>query len=470
MRWTPAQLAAITSGRVLADTGEPIAGAFLDSRNPVVGGLFVPIVAARDGHAFLDAAIEAGAAAVLTGPNRPRPRAGASVIEVACPEVAFATLARDARARCTGPVVGITGSNGKTTTRSMIAAVLATGFGDVLCTRGNYNNHLGVPLTLLSPPHRADAMVLEFGMSAAGENRALAELARPTISVITSIALEHLEFMGSLEAIAAAEAEVISTLPPGGIVVAPADEPMLRPHLVRAPKHVEKVMFSDAGTNAQVQVRTVEVGASTLARLGYQTATHRGEIDVHLQLFGAHNARNAAAALAVGLGLGLDVQAMADALSQVQPVGDRSRVMQLGPHHVIADCYNANPGSCEAALTSLAEVNVATPGRRVAVLGDMLELGPEELQLHEMIGRRAGELGIDVVFGVGPRSRSLVAAARASGAEAHHLGDALASTPEGLTSAAAQVYKTLGSSGGWLLIKGSRGIRLERLLDPLNTL
>ncbi|MGB1275923.1 MAG: Mur ligase family protein, partial [Nannocystaceae bacterium] len=186
MRWTPEAVATITAGTLVRSGGGPIAGAFFDSRKPIVGGLFVPIVAARDGHDFLDAAIDAGASAVLTGPGRSLPKEGASVIEVADPERAFATLARHARQQCTGPVIAITGSNGKTTTRALIEAVVASGYKQVLCTQGNFNNHLGVPLTILGEPHQPDAMVLEFGMSAPGENRHLAQIAEPTVSVITS--------------------------------------------------------------------------------------------------------------------------------------------------------------------------------------------------------------------------------------------------------------------------------------------
>lgn len=461
MRWSPAQIATITNGRLLRDTGGDVACAFIDSRHPVAGGLFVPIVAARDGHAFIDTAIAAGASAVLTAPGRPLPRAGASVIEVANPQHALATLARDARRRCQGPVVAVTGSNGKTTTRAMLEAVLKSGFDSVLCTQGNLNNHLGVPLTLLGSPHNPDAMVIEFGMSAPGENRHLAEIAEPTISVITSIALEHLEFMGSIEAIAEAEAEVLATLPAGGLVVAPGDEPLLAPHLAKAPTHTQLLTF--AGDQPAVEILGVELGPTTTTRLGYRVGARSGEVELQLQLFGAHNARNAAAALAVGLGLGLDVEAMARALAQVEPVGDRGRVIASGADQLIADCYNANPGSCEAALRSLATVG----GQKVAVLGDMLELGPEELQLHANLGALAASLGIDVVFGVGPRSRATVEAVRAAGKIAYHLADNLESAPGGPAAVAATIRAHLGAIPSWILLKGSRGIRLERLLAPL---
>ncbi|MCA9695160.1 MAG: UDP-N-acetylmuramoyl-tripeptide--D-alanyl-D-alanine ligase, partial [Myxococcales bacterium] len=206
MRWSPQALARITGGALVRDAGREVAGAFLDSRTPIPGGLFVPIVAARDGHDFIPAAIASGAAATLIARGRPRPDdPRVSVIEVDDPLTALERLAADARARCDGPVVAITGSNGKTTTRAMIAAVLEVGFAPVLATQGNFNNHLGVPLTLvreLEGGAAPRAMVIELGMSAPGEVDALAALVRPTCAVITSVALEHLEFMGSLDAIA----------------------------------------------------------------------------------------------------------------------------------------------------------------------------------------------------------------------------------------------------------------------------
>jgi UDP-N-acetylmuramoyl-tripeptide--D-alanyl-D-alanine ligase len=221
MRWTAEHLATAAGGRVVRRSDRPIAGAFIDSRTPIPGGVFVPVVAARDGHDFIADAVAGGAAAVLVMPGRAVPGGDCTVIEVDDTLVALGALARAARDEWTGPVVAISGSNGKTTTRAMIEAVLRTRFARVLATRGNFNNHLGVPLTLLGEPHEVDAAVLELGMSAPGENDHLAGIVRPDVAVITSVAIEHLEFMGSLEAIAAAEAEPVRHVRAGGVVVRP---------------------------------------------------------------------------------------------------------------------------------------------------------------------------------------------------------------------------------------------------------
>ncbi|MEZ4427651.1 MAG: UDP-N-acetylmuramoyl-tripeptide--D-alanyl-D-alanine ligase [Nannocystaceae bacterium] len=459
MRWSPQALARITGGALVRDAGREVAGAFLDSRTPIPGGLFVPIVAARDGHDFIPAAIASGAAATLIARGRPRPDdPRVSVIEVDDPLTALERLAADARARCDGPVVAITGSNGKTTTRAMIAAALEVGFAPVLATQGNFNNHLGVPLTLvreLEGGAAPRAMVIELGMSAPGEVDALAALVRPTCAVITSVALEHLEFMGSLDAIARAEAEVVARVRPGGRVLVPGDEPALTPYVSREGVALQGFGAGELYGAPIVEVVAVEVGVRTRVTLAIEG---HGRETFSLQTFGAHNARNAAAAVSVALAHGLPIDAVCAALERVAPVGDRGRVIALGEHLLVADCYNANPGSVKAGLAGLAAfVDV---DRRIAVLGDMLELGPDEEALHAEVGREAAALGIDALLTVGPRSRH---AALAAGAVGHHLGDALA-----LPEATAAVTEALaGSRRAAVLIKGSRGMALERLCEAL---
>lgn len=434
----------------------PIEGVFIDSRRPQPGALFVPIVAARDGHDFIDGAIKGGAAAVLIARGRPVPVGSCTVVEVDDTLAALGQLAAGARGRIEGPVVSITGSNGKTTTRAMIAAVLSSAQSDVLCTRGNLNNHLGVPLTLLGEPHEPSAAVVELGMSAPGENDHLAAIVRPTIAVITSIALEHLEFMGTLEAIAAAEAEVVPHVVDGGAVVVPGDEPSLRPHLPAGPTPAVVRFGPDA--DADVQVLGVHQSERTEATLRVPGGER---VVVRLRCFGAHNARNAAAALAVGTRLGLPLPPMVEALETVEPVGDRGRVRSMGPHLVIADCYNANPGSMEAALGSLARLREDRGGPLVAVLGDMLELGPREHELHEAVGSQCAALGLDRVVAVGPRAESIATAALRAGAASVFVGD-------DVQRAIAEVRTALrGTEPGAVLVKASRGMRLERVVEAL---
>jgi UDP-N-acetylmuramoyl-tripeptide--D-alanyl-D-alanine ligase len=459
VRWTPERLSEDAEGRLVQRGDRPIAGAFIDSRAPVQDGLFVPIIAARDGHAFIGAAASGGASAVLVQADRAEAISfpeGITVVEVDDTLRALTRLAARCRDRFDGPVIAITGSNGKTTTRAMIAAVAESAHGEVLCTRGNLNNHLGVPLTILGEPHTPDVMVLELGMSAPGENDHLASFVRPTVHVVTSIALEHLEFMGSIEAIAAAEAEPIRHVSPKGAVVVPGDEPLLEPHLPGTDGPT--VVRFGVDERAHVRVLDVRTGERTTARIRLRAGE---EVDVRLRLFGAHNARNAACALAVGEHLGFAVAPMVDALEQVEPVGDRGRVLRLGAHLVVADCYNANPGSVEVALRSLAGLRAQREGPLLAVLGDMLELGPREAELHAEVGRLAAELGLDGLVGLGPRTVATVDAAREGGIAAHHVGDDPA-------AAAAWVRQRLATaSPGAVLVKASRGIRLERVIDLL---
>ncbi len=460
VKWSPEALGEVLSRRcggsvVRAGTAQ-IAKAFIDSRNPVQGALFVPIVARRDGHDFIPHAIEGGAAAVLIRKDKTPPEGDLTVIQVPDTLAALTELAREAREVISGPVVAITGSNGKTTTRALVEAVLRSAHGEVLCTHGNLNNHLGVPLTLLDEPHAPDAAVIELGMSAPGENDHLAGIVRPTVGIITSIAIEHLEFLGTLQAIAAAEAEVMAHVAEGGALVVPVDEPLIenqipegyRPRVLRVgPEH-----------GADVQVVSVEVAERTRVKL-----LVGGEpVDVALQLFGAHNARNAASALAVAMHLGLPLAPAVEAIEAVEPVGDRGRVLPFGAHLLVADCYNANPGSMEAALHSLQLLSEHRDGPLVAVLGDMLELGPSENELHAEVGTLAADLRIDAVVGFGPRSAHLVEAAKKGGVGATlHVEDDVA-------AAAAFVRTALGDAEpGAALFKGSRGMRLERVIEAL---
>jgi UDP-N-acetylmuramoyl-tripeptide--D-alanyl-D-alanine ligase len=459
VRWTPEILAEHAGGELVRRGTRPIATACIDSRLVRPGALFVAIVAARDGHDFVDDAITAGATGVLQERGRAQPDGDVTIVEVDDTLAAMQRLAARSRDLVHGPVVAISGSNGKTTTRAMIAAVLGGAMPDVLCTRGNLNNHLGVPLTLLDELDERTivprAMVVELGMSAPGENDRLAAIVRPTIAVVTSIALEHLESMGSIEAIAAAEAEPFAYVAPGGAVVVPADEPLLAPHLPRAGAAV--IRFGP-DEDAEVRIVDVAVGERTRARL--RVGRGGPVVEVALRPFGSHNARNAAAALAVGLHLGLPVQQMIESLEAVEPVGDRGRTLVLGPHLVVADCYNANPGSVAAALASLVELRTARSGPLVAVLGDMLELGPTEDELHAEVGRLCAQLGLDAVATMGPRSAAIARAAAAGGVAVERCDDAPA--------AAAWVRARLADGApGAVLVKGSRGMKLERVIAAL---
>ena len=464
MRWTPAALAHAAGGKLLKVGSRPIETAFIDSRQPRKDALFVPIVAARDGHEFIDSAIEGGASAVLQAKGRPVPEADVTVVEVDDTLEGLGELARSARReRAKVPSVAITGSNGKTTTRAMVEAVLACAYTPVLSTKGNFNNHLGLPLSLLEQPHRPKAEVLELGMSAPGENDHLASIVQPRMGIVTSIALEHLEFMGSLEAIAAAEAEIMPHLPPHGLLVIPSDAPLLEAHVPTGPGAPRVLRV---GPDERADLRVVEAELSSEGTRGVIELPGGERVALELRVFGVHNLRNAGAALAVGVYLGIPLPAMVDALAKVDPVGDRGRVSTWRGHSIIADCYNANPGSMQVALESLAAYGGNAPIHRIAVIGDMLELGPTAAQLHREQGELAARLGVDRLIGVGPLSVQAVEAFRAArGTEAGVAFDAL---PADATAIATSLRDALeGHEGAALLFKGSRGIRLESVVDAL---
>lgn len=457
MRWNSASLASTAGGRLVRASERSIASAFIDSRTPIEDGLFVPIVAARDGHDFIPAAIQSGASAVLVATGRPVPEGDLTVVEVDDTLEALGRVGRAARDAIAGPVVAITGSNGKTTTRAMTQAALECGYSRVLCTQGNFNNHLGVPLTLVGEPHQPDAAVIEMGMSAPGEVDHLASIVRPQAAIITSIAIEHMESMGTLEAIARAEFEVAAHLPEGGALVIPSDEPRLHALVDDALRERVRVMTAGPDVDADVCIVDVKVGAPTVATLQVGSV----QFETRLATFGAHNARNAAAAMCVAYHLGLDLFAVARALETVEPVGDRGRAQAWGEHLIVADCYNANPGSMEVAIESLGMLRESRPGPLVAVLGDMLELGPGTEKMHAEVGHLAAKLGLDAVLGFGPLARHIVEGAREAGIEGEHIA-------EDVDAAAQWLRERFGDEEpGAVLFKASRGIRLERVVAAL---
>jgi UDP-N-acetylmuramyl pentapeptide synthase len=251
----------------------------------------------------------------------------------------------------------------------------------------------------------------------------------------------------------------------GAALIVPSDEPSLIPHLPGPERRVEvlRVGPDRSGERPDVAILEVEVGVRTRVVLRLRAGDR---LEIRLATFGAHNARNAASAVATAVHLGLPLAPLCDALEAVDPVGDRGRLRELGPHLLIADCYNANPGSMQAALASLAMLRSARPGRLIAVLGDMLELGPTQAELHREVGAGAAALGLDAVLGFGPHAAAIVDGARAGGIAAVHVDNDEA----GLERAATWVREQLGDRPGAALFKASRGIRLERVVARLTAL
>ncbi|HEX4107573.1 MAG TPA: UDP-N-acetylmuramoyl-tripeptide--D-alanyl-D-alanine ligase, partial [Solirubrobacteraceae bacterium] len=384
MRLTTPEVAAATGGEQI---GPAIAveGVALDSRRVSGGELFVPLRAERDGHAFIAAAMQAGAAAYLTehGAN------GGPAVRVDDTLRALTALASVGRERFGGEVVGITGSVGKTTTKDLLAAALAPGLR-VHANIGSYNNALGVPHTILGAPEGTDVLITELGANAPGEISDHCALARPTIGVVTRVASAHTEgFGGGLEAVARAKGELIAALPDTGVAVLNADDP--RVAAMRSLTGARVVTFGEQ--SGEVSARVLGVDADLRPTLDVQTPW--GSVEIHLGVRGAHQAVNAAATVAVGGILGVELAAMARALEAVQ--GPTLRMdLRRAPSGLIVldDSYNANPASMQAALRALMSVPA---DRRVAVLGAMAELGSSSADEHARISRLGDELGVELL-------------------------------------------------------------------------
>lgn len=429
--------------------GATFASVSIDSRTIAPGALFVAVAGPRfDGHDFVGDAVARGAAGVLVHRDVETPP-GLPVFRVADTTRALADLARHVRRAAGVPVVCITGSAGKTTTKNMTAAILETR-GPALRTEGNLNNQYGLPLTMLRLAPEHWAAVLELGMSAAGELRALSRIAEPDVAVITNVGPAHLGFFASVDAIADAKAEVLEGLRPDGVAVLNGDDPRVRRIGETAGRRVVWFGRDRRHDVSAERWRGTVFGMRFDLRLGGET------VDVAMPLAGPHHVMNFLAAAAVAHHLGIPAGEIADAARGLTAAPHRGQVRRLGEGvTLVDDCYNANPDALEAAVVTL---GLAPRGRRVAVLGDMLELGDSAADLH----RRAGETlagRVDVVAAVGPLSADLLAGARSAGVAAdalHHFD----------VERAAEAAGVVGP-GDAVLVKGSRGMRLERVVDAL---
>jgi UDP-N-acetylmuramoyl-tripeptide--D-alanyl-D-alanine ligase len=428
-----------------------------DSRRLNAGQLYLPLVGERfDGHTFLVAALDAGASGLLAQADRLSPGAADALLANATraavplwwvPDTlqAYQDLAGLWRQQLEAPVVAVTGSAGKTTTRELIRAALAP-LGPVWASSGNENNDIGVPLTLLGASPGQVAVVVEMGMRGLGEIERLSRCARPDVAVITNIGTAHIGRLGSRGAIATAKCEITTGLSADGVVVIPAGDPLLDQALARVWQgRVVRVALDGDGFEAQAD----RVGR--LDALG-ETLEYAG-VTLPVPLEGAHHARNLLLALAVAEELGLD-PARWQPLEVALP-GGRSRRLEIGGVRVLDETYNASP---EAVLASL-DLLGRQPGRRIAVLGTMLELGDQSLPLHRQVAERARQLNLDGLLIVD------------GGAEGEAMLDAASGLPrlECVTSpeaAAAPLAEWL-EPGDVLLLKGSRGVALERLIPLL---
>ncbi len=468
-RITRAELAAMPGVGVLSEGPVEHRAAVIDSRAAGPGDVFFALRGARDGHEFCAAAVAAGATALVVARPVEAPT-GVGVYLVTSPEVALGRLGADRRRAMSGlTVVAVTGSAGKTTTKELLAAMLTEAAGGaerVHATLGNLNNHLGVPLTLLGlrPEHRF--AVIELGMSALREIAYLAELAAPDVAAVTLVAPAHLEQLGSIDHVAIAKGEIFGGLRAGGFAVLPDDDGRLirecRYHGVSADRCLE--FGESAGATAQL-LEITAAGASQRVRLALHDfdldskSTVRREVAFDLSLPGRHNAHNAAAAAAVGVALGLAPETIARGLSRARAAKHRSQVIDVAGRIVLADLYNANPASTAAALRTLAELAPSTA--RVAVLGDMLELGPTSEALHAEVGRVAAQVDVSRLVCVGALAQAIARGARDAGLPA----DRVLETTDRAVAAAAVLAAT--RAGDAILVKGSRGMRLEEVVERM---
>ena len=444
--WTPEQVARAAGARLVtpAPTTAGPERATIDSRQAGPGALFVGLQGQQeDGGRFAAQALAAGAWGVLTTPQHAEDARCAppgALLAAADPLKAMQRLATGWRRELNAKVIGVTGSTGKTSTKDLLLALLSP-HRRTVASRANYNTEIGLPLEILAAPAGTEVLVLEMAMRGAGQIAELAAVAEPDVGVIVSIGPVHLELLGTIEAIAAAKAELLAALKPGGTAVVPADEPLLEPHL-RA--DLKTVTFGDAGDVRLVRSDDERVEIEARGR----------PIVLEVPFTQAHLRRNLLPAVAAAQAIGVTPEGRV--ALELSP-GRGQRLALPGGVTLIDDCYNANPMSMRAALEDLAQTAARIgDARPVAVLGDMLELGPRAREYHLELGHEASAAGVELLVTVGPLAGAI---GEEFDGELHRTEDA---------AAAARILPGLIRSGDVVLIKGSRGVGLELVCRTLS--
>ncbi len=453
MSWTLAEIAARCGGRVEGDGGVQVSGVSTDSRTLERDEIFVAIAGENfDGHDHVGDAAERGAAAALLSREVDSSLPCVRVDDTIAALGRFAAREREVFA---GPVIAITGSNGKTTTKELCADMLEAGGASVRRSPGNLNNHIGLPISILGLRAGDEVLVVELGMNQPGEIDALARIAQPDVGAITQVAPAHLGPMGSLEAIARAKGELLDHLREGGTAVLNADDALV---MAQRERFKGNVLLFGLGAQAEVRATGIDTAASgTRFRLEIPQA----ETDVSLALPGCHLVQDALCAAAAAIACGAlgasPIEPIREALEAFRGIRGRTFLAELhGGVRLLDDSYNANPHSVAAALRALAQLRGT---RSIAVLGDMGELGDDAAALHAEVGRKAVGSGIDALLGVGPLSIHTVEAAHAAGlAQAEHADDA---------PAAIEILRSWLREGDVVLLKGSRSMRMERISAAL---
>lgn len=458
-RFTAEQVAWAAGARV-AVAGGPFAGAFTDTRKPVPGALFVALRGENfDGSDFVGQAVQGGAAGVLV-PEDALQKAKeqgkkAAILTALDTGRALGALAAAWRRRLPSvQVVCITGSTGKTSTKELIAEVLSAA-GPTLKTEGNLNNEVGVPLTLLRLTGEHRYAAIECGMNHLGEIARLAQWADPDVGVVTNVGPVHLEGCGTVDGVAHAKGELYHAMRDRAVAVANADDARV---LAQAKLSRRKLVTFGASYGSDVRLISAHHGGPGL-RVEMELGGARRTVE--LKLIGTHNGHNATAAAAVGLALGFDADLILRGLANATTPGRRMRPVQMpGGALLIDDCYNANPSSTKAALLTLTHL-VRGKGRAIAVLGDMLELGHTELDLHRDVGRFAAGAGLSLLVCFGARARALGEGAQEAGLPA----ESIEYTDD--PAEAVRLVQDRVRADDVVLVKGSRGMKMERISDPL---
>ncbi len=449
-------VAAAAGGRLVAGAPDrAFAAVSTDTRALPADALFVALVGPRyDGHDFVDEAIARGAAGVLVA-RPPAGDIGAAVIVVEDTLAGLQALAHAVRLRATAKVIAITGSAGKTTTKEVAAELLSARYR-VFRNAGNLNNHIGLPLSLLELRHDPDVAVVELGMNHAGEIRRLVEIAVPDVRVWTNVGDAHIGHFASAEAIAEAKAEILERAEPGDLLVANADDPLVMAHAARFSGR-----RSTFGESAGAQVRAVHVVDRGFDGTEADVETPAGRLHLSVPLAGRAQLSNVLAAATVAIELDVPLSSIAARTATLRATSRRGAVSELsGGARLVDDSYNASPSAMRAMLSALQVTSTA--GRRIAVLGEMLELGDAARRLHEACGRAAAAAGVDelVVVG-GGAAEALAAGAVSAGLEPDHIHCFETS------AAAAPAVAALVRPGDLVLVKGSRGTLTELVADRL---
>lgn len=459
-----AEIARATNGSLLAGSGRAIVeGVSTDSRNVGAGDLFVPIKGENfDGMAFVGEALAGAAAGTFVTRWNEKVRAELRdlvgpktiIIKVGDGQTALQKLAAHVRGRLNAAVVGITGSTGKTTTKDFLAAMLAEEMKVVAAER-SFNNEIGVPMTILRATAETEVLVVEMAMRGRGQIAQLANIARPTIGLITNVGKTHFEFLGSEERIAEAKGELVEAIPPEGVVVLNADDYWT--HKMRALSAARIVTY---GAHGSANVRATDVALDGEGRATFTLKAAGRSRKVRLPVLGRHNVYNYCAAAAVALEMGVDLSHVLASLDRVSMSDMRMQLFTTADGvTVLNDAYNANPTSMKAALETLGAIS--STGKKIAVLGDMTELGSMTDVAHFQVGEQAATAGIDLLVTVGEHGTRI-----ADGAMVHGMGKQQVRRCGTSVEASKVVRKALAPSDV-VLVKASRVMRLEEVVDAL---